>query len=92
MQNRRSFALGRLFSCLLFIVPMIAEAQAQAEGDSVPEQTQVRGYWVDPDTGLMWAGKDNNGKDVNWRQATKYCRNLRLAGYSDWRLPTIDEL
>jgi hypothetical protein len=55
------------------------------------EQTQVRGYWVDPDTGLMWAGKDN-GKDVTWKQAVKYCRDLRLAGYSDWRLASLPEL
>jgi len=51
----------------------------------------VRGYWTDPSTGLMWAGKDN-GKNANWRKATNYCRDLRLAGYSDWRLATIDEL
>jgi hypothetical protein len=51
----------------------------------------VRGYWVDPSTGLMWAGKDN-GKDVNWHKAMKYCRNLSLAGYSDWRLANIGEL
>jgi hypothetical protein len=39
----------------------------------------------------MWAGKDNH-KNVRWSQAKKYCRNLRLAGYQDWRLPTIEEL
>ena len=39
----------------------------------------------------MWAGKDN-GKDVNWKNAVKYCRDLRLASYSDWRLATIGEL
>lgn len=53
-------------------------------------ETQVRGYWVDT-SGLMWAGKDN-GKDVSWHKAMKYCGNLRLAGYSDWRLATIYEL
>jgi serine/threonine-protein kinase len=47
--------------------------------------------WTDPATGLMWAKKDN-GNDINWQQATDYCRNLQLAGHSDWRLPTIDEL
>jgi serine/threonine protein kinase len=47
--------------------------------------------WTDPATGLMWTKKDNNS-DVNWQQATDYCRNLDLAGHSDWRLPTIDEL
>ena len=39
----------------------------------------------------MWAGRDN-GKDVSWYKAIKYCRNLRLAGYSDWRLATLGDL
>jgi serine/threonine-protein kinase len=47
--------------------------------------------WTDPATGLMWAKKDND-REVNWHQATDYCRNLHLANYSDWRLPSIDEL
>jgi hypothetical protein len=47
--------------------------------------------WEDPATRLMWTKKDN-GSNVNWQKARNYCRNLRLAGYSDWRLPAIDEL
>src|SRR5208337_2663443 len=47
--------------------------------------------WTDPATGLMWTKKDT-GSDVNWSQAMSYCSKLQLAGYSDWRLPTIDEL
>ena len=47
--------------------------------------------WVDPATGLMWAGKDN-GREVKWYKANRYCRNLRLGGYADWRLGTIEEL
>jgi hypothetical protein len=46
---------------------------------------------TDPATSLTWTLKDN-GSDVNWQQATDYCKNLPLAGYSDWRLPTSDEL
>jgi hypothetical protein len=47
--------------------------------------------WVDPATGLMWARQDNRS-DLSWKQAISYSQNLRLAGYSDWRLPTIEEL
>ncbi|HEX3154952.1 MAG TPA: DUF1566 domain-containing protein [Candidatus Angelobacter sp.] len=47
--------------------------------------------WVDPSTGLMWAGKDN-GRDVTCKKAVKYCSDLRLAGNSDWRLASLGEL
>jgi hypothetical protein len=70
---------------------MIARAQFSTTVPSLAEEPQARGYWVDPSTGLMWAGKDN-GEDVNWHKASEYCSNLRLAGYSDWRLATIEEL
>lgn len=58
---------------------------------SVAQNTQTHGYWTDSSTGLMWAAKDN-GTHVSWHKANKYCRNLRLGGNSDWRLPTIEEL
>jgi hypothetical protein len=76
---------------LLSIVAMIASAQPSQENRKLEQETQVRGYWPDPSTGLTWAGKDN-GKDVNWKNAVKYCRDLRLAGYSDWRLASLGEL
>src|ERR1035438_9621547 len=39
----------------------------------------------------MWTKKDS-GKNIVWGGARDYCQRLQLAGYSDWRLPTIDEL
>ncbi len=47
--------------------------------------------WTDPATRLIWAGKDN-GRNVTWPEANRYCSSLKLAGYSNWRLPTIAEL
>jgi formylglycine-generating enzyme required for sulfatase activity len=39
----------------------------------------------------MWA-KHDNGSDVDWDEATTYCRSLKLGGYPGWRLPSIEEL
>jgi hypothetical protein len=45
----------------------------------------------DTSTGLMWAAKDN-GREVTWQEAKAYCESYRGGGYTDWRLPTQDEL
>jgi len=46
---------------------------------------------LDMGTGLIWAAKDN-GSDINWKNAKSYCENYREGGYTDWRMPTLDEL
>lgn len=46
---------------------------------------------TDKRTGLMWTRKDN-GYDINWDDADRYCEGLKLGGYTDWRLPTMVEL
>src|SRR5271163_388287 len=76
---------------IVLILSMIAGGLPAPEREGVAQETQVHGYWGDPGTGLMWAGRDN-GKDVSWHDAIKYCRNLRLAGYADWRLANMFEL
>jgi hypothetical protein len=89
-------ATNRTVTCLavlitISVVAIPASAQFSTTAPAVAQETQARGYWTDPSTGLMWAARDN-GKRVGWHKATRYCRNLRLAGHSDWRLPTIEEL
>jgi hypothetical protein len=49
------------------------------------------GYWIDPDTKLMWTAADN-GSGVSLTQAARYCRRLTLSGFDDWTLPSIDDL
>ena len=48
---------------------------------------------VDTATTLMWQDDkyvvQNNHK---WGEANKYCTNLQLGGYKDWRLPTVSEI
>jgi hypothetical protein len=49
------------------------------------------GTVLDRVSGLMWAAKDNES-DINWPGAKSYCENYRGGGYTDWRMPTQDEL
>lgn len=49
------------------------------------------GTVLDTSTKLMWAAKDN-GSDINWADAKAYCYNYRGGGYTNWRMPTMDEL
>ena len=75
----------------LSVITAICSAQSPPNDRADAQETQARGYWIDPSTGLIWTAKDN-GNDITWGKAMKYCRKLRLAGYSDWRLPSVDEL
>jgi hypothetical protein len=68
-----------------------ADAQSSSDETSPAQETQLRGYWIDTSTGLMWTRHDNLQPYTYW-DAPRYCSALRLAHYSDWRLPTIDEL
>ena len=49
------------------------------------------GTVLDTRTNLMWAAKDNSNP-INWANAMSYCQDYRGGGYTDWRMPTLDEL
>lgn len=49
------------------------------------------GTVLDTRTNLMWAARDN-GSDISWANAKSYYENYRGGGYTDWRMPTQDEL
>jgi hypothetical protein len=48
------------------------------------------GTVLDTRTNLMWAAKDNGSGA--WTSAKSYCENYRGGGYTDWRMPTLNEL
>lgn len=53
--------------------------------------SKIDGTVLDTRTNLMWAAKDNDN-NINWQRAKSYCKKYRGGGYSDWRMPTQDEL
>jgi len=63
----------------------------------LPESVMIRfmdskeGVVLDTKTNLIWPAKDN-GSEINWVNAKSYCENYRGGGYTDWRMPTQDEL
>ena len=75
----------------LSVFTAICGTQSPAIDRAGAQGTQAREYWTDSSTGLMWTAKDNEN-DITWGKAMKYCQNLSLAGYSDWRLPLVDDL
>ena len=50
------------------------------------------GTITDTRTGLVWSKATNSAKNVTHKKAEKLCADLDLAGHTDWRLPTIEEL
>ena len=41
--------------------------------------------------GFMWSVADNSS-GLSWHQAIRYCRDMNVAGFHDWALPSIDDL
>ncbi|MDA7746968.1 DUF1566 domain-containing protein [Psychromonas sp.] len=46
---------------------------------------------TDNATGLMWM-QDDSGEAMYWEDALAYAESATIAGYDDWRLPSIKEL
>lgn len=64
---------------------------AQYDGIQMSYQDNGNGTVTDLNTGLMWQ-KTPPTDHYTWDEAARYAENLQLAGYDDWRMPTMKEL
>jgi hypothetical protein len=77
------------------LMPQSPKAVAQSAGSSHARHDPA--LWLDASTGLMWARPwhyPQNGAVGPWNlsDAQSFCTMLDLGDYSNWRLPTVDEL
>ena len=63
---------------------------ASCPGNTPSYKDNTDGTVTDNVTGLMW--QQDPGEKMTWQQAVENLDGFELAGYDDWRLPTIKEL
>jgi len=77
-----------------------AEKNTASETDEIKSEAKVSGsinqknstkIFVDTKSKLVWQRVSIN-RNMNWESAKKYCENMTLAGYEDWRLPSLSEI
>ena len=79
----------------IFLAPFVNASFLKAV-ESVMDEIRLfeeltTGVYLDKKTSLLWSSRDN-GRDIDWRRAAEYCSQLELAGFKDWRLPSLPEL
>jgi hypothetical protein len=82
-------ALVSLLASSIMLLCSVPRSGAQTPPDALKDNGN--GTVTDTKTGMTWQ-KDDTGKTMGWNDAISYCRGLTLAKYSNWRLPSDDEL
>ncbi len=73
-----------------FCVPSCQCEAGLCVGVMQPYVNGCDGTVLDPATGQHW--KRESGPSMTWQVASDYCKGLQLGGYTDWRLPAVEEL
>lgn len=89
----------KYFCILLILTPLIILLPAHGETKEFKHVISDDGRFLKLSTGvvvdtslkLMWAQSDN-GEKISMDKARHYVSSFHLAGYDDWRFPTIQEL
>ena len=71
-----------------FLLLLLSQSPAAEAGERFVDNGD--GTVTDTKWQIMWQQSDN-GAEVTFEEAQKYCKNLRLGGYADWRLPKPEE-
>ena len=85
------FGLGELTSYGKTSPQFVRAVRGTAETFGTRLQNNGNGTVCDLDSGLMWHRTTSSTKRT-WQSALQYCEDSTLAGYTDWRLPDVNEL
>jgi hypothetical protein len=61
-----------------------------AEGKPLPIDAAIWVAVLDEQSGLIWDAGET--KPMDWKKAMAHPKKLTIAGFDDWRLPTVEEL
>jgi hypothetical protein len=73
-----------------FILPMLSYSEKPSSAETRRFVDNGDGTVTDMKLGIMWQ-KGDNGDEVTFDQAKRYCTSLRLGGRDDWRLPNPEQ-
>lgn len=79
-----------IFALLLALI-LFAQGCSGKHPQAVRYQDLGNGIIQDTVSGLMWQGKRSHTIET-LAEAQLYVKDLNLGGYTDWRLPTVNEL
>jgi hypothetical protein len=63
-----------------------------ADGALLPDSAADYVAVIDIRTNLMWSANDSTDKPLPFKKCGAACKALQLAGFTDWRMPTVEEL
>jgi hypothetical protein len=63
-----------------------------ADGAHLPADAADHVAVLDTTTGLMWSARNVGSNEQTHEAAERSCQELELAGFTDWRMPTVEEL
>jgi hypothetical protein len=62
------------------------------DGAQLPADATDHVAVIDVRTNLMWSANDATDKTLPFKKCAAACKKLKLAGFTDWRMPTVEEL